>query len=184
MSESHRLASPAIRSCTEQDFDDIHFIINEAAQAYRGVIPADCWHEPYMGRAELRREIESGVNFLGYESDGELRGVMGVQCVSDVTLIRHAYVRTVVQRDGVGAALLVRIVAEAMPPVLVGTWAAASWAIAFYQKHGFELAAPERTATLLRHYWTISQRQLETSVVLACNEAHNIRTAESEAGDP
>ena len=173
MSELHRSAPPIIRVCDKGDFDEIHFIVNEAAQAYRGVIPPDCWHEPYMGRDELSREIESGVRFLGCERDGKLQGVMGMQYVGDATLIRHAYVRAAGQRAGVGAALLSEIVTEAKQPLLVGTWAAASWAIAFYRKHEFELVAVEQTAPLLRRYWDITQRQIETSVVLKWNEAHN-----------
>lgn len=179
MPELHQSASPVIRVCGQNDFDEIHFIINEAAQAYRGVIPSDCWHEPYMGRDELSREIESGVRFLGYQRDGKLHGVMGMQYVQDATLIRHAYVRAVAQRDGVGAALLAEIVTSARPPLLVGTWTAASWAIAFYRKHGFETVAADRTATLLHRYWHISQRQIETSVVLKWNEAHNISSREN-----
>ena len=198
MSELHQSASPIIRVCDEGDFDEIHFIVNEAAQAYRGAIPPDCWHEPYMGRDELSREIESGVRFLGYERDAKLRGVMGMQYVGDATLIRHAYVRASAQRAGVGALLLAEIVATAKPPLLVGTWTAASWAVAFYRKHGFESVSPEQTAALLRRYWKISRRQIETSVVLKWNEAHNISnigisnteistvgisTVESKAGD-
>ena len=183
MSELQQSAPPMIRACVKGDFDEIHSIINEAAQAYRGVIPPDCWHEPYMGRDELSREIDSGVRFLGCESEEKLQGVMGMQYVGDATLIRHAYVRATAQRAGVGAALLAEIVTTTKSPLLVGTWAAASWAIAFYGKHGFELVAAGETATLLRRYWQISPRQIETSVVLKWNEAHNIRTVESETGD-
>lgn len=183
MSEPHQSVPPIIRVCDKGDFDEIHGIVNEAAQAYRGVIPPDCWHEPYMGRDELSREIESGVRFLGCVRDGKLQGVMGMQYVGDATLIRHAYVRATAQRAGVGATLLAEIVATTKSPLLVGTWAAASWAIAFYRKHGFDLVAADETATFLRRYWQISPRQIETSVVLKWNEAHNIRTIESEAGD-
>jgi len=183
MSELHQSESPLIRVCAKDDFDEIHSIINEAAQAYRGVIPADCWHEPYMGRDELCREIDSGVRFVGYERDGKLNGVMGMQFVEDATLIRHAYVRAAAQRAGVGAALLAEIITVATPPVLVGTWAAASWAITFYRKHGFEPVAAEQVAPLLRRYWQISQRQIETSVVLKWNEAHNVRSVRNETGD-
>lgn len=178
MSELHQSASPIIRVCDKGDFDEIHFIINEAAQAYRDVIPPDCWHEPYMGRDELSREIESGVCFLGCERDGKLHGVMGMQYVGDATLIRHAYVRATAQRAGVGALLLAEFVKGAKPPLLVGTWAAASWAIAFYRKHGFESVSSDQTASLLRRYWQISPRQIETSVVLKWNEAHNISNTE------
>jgi N-acetylglutamate synthase-like GNAT family acetyltransferase len=184
MTEIRQPVHPFIRVCGENDFDDILLIINEAAQAYRGVIPPDCWHEPYMERDELSREIHSGVRFLGYERGGELQAVMGMQHVGDATLIRHAYVRIAAQRTGAGTALLAEIVAEAQPPLLVGTWAAASWAITFYRKHGFELIASEQTGSLLQRYWEISQRQIETSVVLKWNEAHNIRAVASETGDP
>ncbi len=183
MPELHQSALPIIRVCGKNDFDDIYSIVNEAAQAYRGVIPPDCWHEPYMGRDELSREIESGVRFFGYERDVKLQGVMGMQYVESATLIRHAYVQTTSQRSGIGAALLAEIVTAARPPLLVGTWAAASWAIAFYRKHGFETVSPDQAASLLRRYWEISQRQIETSVVLKWNEAHNNCTVESEAGD-
>ena len=141
--------------------------MNAAAEAYRGVIPADCWHEPYMPREELDREIEAGVAFWGYEADGELVGVMGIQAVDDVDLIRHAYVAPGNQRRGIGSALLERLHRPAGRPLLVGTWAAADWAIRFYERHGFELIPRERTAELLRTYWDIPDRQIETSVVLS-----------------
>jgi GNAT superfamily N-acetyltransferase len=158
-----------IRVCGDDDRAPILRIINLAAEAYRGVIPADCWHEPYMPLDELEAEIAAGVTFWGYETDGELVGVMGIQSVRDVELIRHAYVLPGRQRSGVGAALLEHLMALESDPrsLLVGTWAAAEWAIRFYQRHGFELVATERTAALLRAYWTISDRQIETSVVLA-----------------
>lgn len=140
--------------------------MNQAAEAYRGVIPADCWHEPYMSRAELDREIDAGVAFSGYEADGELAGVMGIQPVKDVELIRHAYVSPARQRHGIGSALLERLGEPTGRPLLVGTWAAADWAVRFYERHGFEPVARERTAQLLRTYWDISDRQIETSVVL------------------
>jgi GNAT superfamily N-acetyltransferase len=143
-------------------------IVNAAAEAYRGVIPADRWHEPYMGAAELDREIAAGVRFWGYEDGGELIGAMGVQEVDDVDLIRHAYVLPARQRGGVGAALLAHLRGASGRRMLVGTWAAADWAIAFYRRHGFELVSPpRRAAELLRRYWTIPERQVETSVVLA-----------------
>jgi N-acetylglutamate synthase-like GNAT family acetyltransferase len=156
-----------IRRCDEQDFGAIYEIVNDAARAYRGVIPADCWTEPYMPREELREEIGAGVAFWGYEEDGELAGVMGIQHVRDVTLIRHAYVRSASQRRGIGVALLESLRAKADRPVLIGTWADASWAISFYEKHGFRLVSPEEKDRLLRTYWTVSERQIETSVVLA-----------------
>lgn len=183
MTELPQPVHPFMRVCGEDDFDDIQSVVNEAAQAYRGVIPPDCWHEPYMSRDELSREIESGVAFLGFERDAMLQGVMGMQYAGDATLIRHAYVRTAAQRTGIGSALLAEIVTAASPPLLVGTWAAASWAIAFYRKHGFEPVSPEQTTLLLRRYWKIPRRQIETSVVLKWNGAHNIRVTDNEAGD-
>jgi GNAT superfamily N-acetyltransferase len=155
------------RPCRDDERDEILAIVNAAAHAYRGVIPADRWHEPYMGAHELEREIATGVRFWGYEADGGLAGVMGVQNVRDVQLIRHAYVRPESQRRGVGAALLRQLLDHGDRPVLVGTWAAAEWAIGFYRRNGFELLPAERGAELLRRYWTIPERQIETSVVLA-----------------
>jgi N-acetylglutamate synthase-like GNAT family acetyltransferase len=156
-----------IRRCHEEDFEAIYEIVNDAATAYRGVIPADCWTEPYMPREELRDEIAAGIDFWGYEEDGSLAGVMGIQNVRDVTLIRHAYVRTASQRRGIGVALLESLNARTDRPVLIGTWADAAWAIRFYEKHGFTLVSPEEKDRLLRTYWTVSDRQIETSVVLA-----------------
>jgi GNAT superfamily N-acetyltransferase len=140
--------------------------VNAAAEAYRGVIPADRWHEPYMSAEELDAELAAGVAFWGYEIDSELVGVMGIQSVGDVELIRHAYVSPGSQRHGVGSALLERLTRSPTRPLLVGTWAAADWAIGFYRRHGFDLVSPERKAELLRAYWTIPERQIETSVVL------------------
>ncbi len=156
-----------IRRCIESDFEAVYEIVNGAAQAYRGVIPADRWHEPYMPPEELRREIESGVVFWGYAADGELVGVMGIQDVQDVTLIRHAYVRPAWQRKGIGGELLRHLCGLTDKPILVGTWADAEWAIRFYEKHGFRLVAPQEKGRLLRTYWSIPDRQVETSVVLA-----------------
>ena len=156
-----------IRQCQSSEFDQICTIINDAAQAYRGIIPADCWREPYMSPAELRHEIETGVNFWGYETGGELVGVMGMQAMHDVTLIRHAYVRTTHRRQGVGGQLLAHMLPLARQPVLIGTWAAAVWAIRFYEKYDFQLVTPAEKERLLRRYWDISDRQVETSVVLA-----------------
>jgi GNAT superfamily N-acetyltransferase len=141
--------------------------VNAAAEAYRGVIPPDCWHEPYMPAEELDREIAAGVAFWGYVADGALLGVMGIQDVGDVDLIRHAYVAPGAQRRGVGSALLKQLVASTERRTLVGTWAAAEWAICFYRRHGFELVPREQTAELLKTYWTIPERQVETSVVLS-----------------
>jgi GNAT superfamily N-acetyltransferase len=163
-----------IRECTPHDLDDIEAIVNAAAQKYRGIIPADRWHEPYMSRAELESEIAKGVRFWGHESarhpgEGQgpiLLGVMGLQDVLDVTLIRHAYVLPAHQGEGIGSALMGHLVPRATAPLLVGTWAAATWAIAFYQRHGFRLVTPEEKDRLLDRYWTIPARQRETSVVL------------------
>ena len=155
-----------IRRCHDEDVARILAIVNSAATAYRGVIPADCWHEPYMSRADLQRDIAAGVSFWGFETEGELIGVMGIQPVRDVDLIRHAYVQPGRQRSGVGAALLEHLRRQSTQRMLVGTWAAASWAIEFYRRHGFELASLERKVALLQTYWTIPERQIETSVVL------------------
>jgi GNAT superfamily N-acetyltransferase len=141
--------------------------VNVAAEAYRGVIPADRWHDPYMPAGELEEEIAAGVVFWGYEEDGELLGVMGIQPVRDVDLIRHAYVAPASQRRGIGGILLEHVAGAAERPLLVGTWATADWAIAFYRRHGFEPVGPERTRSLLQAYWDIPERQVETSVVLA-----------------
>ena len=155
-----------IRRCDEQDFETIHEIVNDAATAYRGVIPDDCWAEPYMPREKLREEIGAGIDFWGYEEDGALAGVMGIQHVRDVTLIRHAYVRSAFQRRGIGVALLEFLHAQTDRPVLIGTWADADWAIRFYEKQGFRLVSPEEKDRLLRTYWPVNERQIETSVVL------------------
>jgi N-acetylglutamate synthase-like GNAT family acetyltransferase len=156
----------SIRPAREDDRKAILEIVNTAAVAYRGVIPADRWHEPYMSAEELDHEIAAGVSFLVYELDGKLLGVIGIQPVHDVELIRHAYVLPGSQRHGVGGALLEHLRAMSARPMLVGTWAAAEWAIKFYQRHGFQLVSPERKTELLRTYWTVPDRQIETSVVL------------------
>ena len=142
-------------------------IVNAAAEAYRGVIPADRWREPYMSAHELDSEIAIGVTFWGYEDDGELLGIMGIQPVRDVDLIRHAYVVPGSQRHGVGGALLEHLMERATRRTLVGTWAAADWAVRFYRRHGFQLVSPEQGRALLETYWEIPDRQVETSVVLA-----------------
>jgi N-acetylglutamate synthase-like GNAT family acetyltransferase len=156
-----------IRLCVDSDFETIYEIVNDAAQAYKGIIPADRWQEPYMPRDELRHEIGDGVRFWGYEEDGELMGVMGIQDVQDVTLIRHAYVRMARRGQGIGGQLLSHLRTLTDRPVLVGTWAAATWAIRFYEKHGFCLVSQEEKNRLLKTYWAIPERQVETSVVLA-----------------
>jgi GNAT superfamily N-acetyltransferase len=157
----------SIRRCRDDDRAAILAIVNAAAEAYRGVIPADRWHEPYMPAGELDDEIAAGVEFWGYEADGALVGVMGIQRLHDVDLIRHAYVVPGGQRRGIGSALLEHLAGPTTRRMLVGTWAAADWAIRFYRRHGFEVLSPERSAELLRAYWTIPERQIETSVVLA-----------------
>jgi GNAT superfamily N-acetyltransferase len=156
-----------IRPCRDDERDAIFDVVNAAAEAYRGVIPADRWHDPYMPIEELDAEIAAGVEFWGYEDDGALLGIMGIQPVRDVNLIRHAYVTPESQGRGVGGALLEHLLGVATRPMLVGTWAAATWAIRFYERHGFEYVGPERTAELLRAYWEIPERQIQTSVVLA-----------------
>ena len=160
-----------IRPCREHEREAMIAIVNAAAEAYRGVIPADRWQEPYMPMEELEEEIAAGVTFWGYESDGELVGVMGIQGVGDVDLIRHAYVSPGLQRRGVGSALLEHVTRSATRPILIGTWAAADWAIEFYRRNGFEVQPPERSAELLRTYWTIPERQVETSIVLVGGRA-------------
>jgi len=154
-----------IRACRDDDRTTILAIVNAAAEAYRGVIPADRWHEPYMSRDELDREIAAGVAFWGYEENGRLTGVMGIQSVRDVDLIRHAYVLPSSQRRGVGGALLEHLRQLSRRRILVGTWEAADWAIRFYQRHGFELVAAARKAALIKTYWNIPDRQIEVSVV-------------------
>ena len=156
-----------IRESEACDFDTIREIINDAAQSYKGVIPPDCWNEPYMAADEFRLEIEAGVRFLGYEENKELIGVMGLQDVQDVTLIRHAYVRTAWRNQGIGDRMLSKLAEQATRPVLIGTWAAASWAIHFYQNRGFRLVSTQEKDRLLQKYWSVPQRQMETSVVLA-----------------
>jgi GNAT superfamily N-acetyltransferase len=151
-----------IRPCRDDDREAIVAIVNAAAEAYRGVIPADRWHDPYMPAQDLDGEIAAGVRFWGYEAGGALAGVMGIQTVRDVELIRHAYVAPARQGEGIGGALLEHLLSAATRPVLVGTWAAADWAIRFYERHGFVRASQD----LLRTYWSIPDRQIDTSVVL------------------
>ncbi|MFL5583535.1 MAG: GNAT family N-acetyltransferase [Gemmatimonadaceae bacterium] len=155
-----------IRRCRESEHPAIAAVINDGAEAYRGVIPVDCWHEPYMSLADLERDISAGVVFWGYETLGILSGVMGMQRVQDVDLIRHAYVRREQQGRGIGRALIEHLRQQTTRPILVGTWAAARWAIEFYQRRGFDLVAADETPALLRRYWSIADRQIETSVVL------------------
>lgn len=156
-----------VRRCRQDERSVVSEIINAAAEAYRGVIAADRWHDPYMSLPELDLEIAAGVAFWAYDNEGEVIGVMGVQPVRDVDLIRHAYVRPGNQRRGIGAALISHVRSMSSRQMLVGTWAAATWAIAFYQRHGFELVSTDQKIALLKSYWTIPERQIETSVVLA-----------------
>ena len=156
-----------IRLSTEADFASMLTIINDAARAYRGVIPDDRWHDPYMGADELKGEIAAGVVFWVVEHDGRLAGLMGIQDKGDVALVRHAYVAPSTQRAGVGTSLLRHVEALVDKPILIGTWAAASWAIDFYQRNGFTVVPAGEKDRLLRKYWSIPARQIETSVVLA-----------------
>jgi len=156
-----------IRSLLASDFNTILKVINDAAQAYKGVIPANRWQEPYMSAEELKEEIEAGVRFFGWVEGGHLPAVAGIQALKDTTLIRHAYVLLKCQRRGIGTGLLQYLMGLAeTPEILVGTWADATWAIRFYEKHGFKLVSPEEKDRLLRAYWNIPERQIETSVVL------------------
>jgi len=156
-----------IFKCEQTDFEEICEIINDAAVAYKDVIPTDRWHEPYMPEEELKIQIEQGVQFWCYKENGEMMGVMGIQDKGDVTLIRHAYVRSIYRNKGIGSKLLAHLASISTTPVLIGTWSDAVWAIRFYQKHGFRLLSKSETETLLQKYWTIPIRQVETSVVLA-----------------
>jgi GNAT superfamily N-acetyltransferase len=156
-----------IRSCEDSDFESIWTVIDNGAQAYKGIIPADRWAQPYMSREKLQREIEEGIVFWGYEESGVLEGIMGIQPVHDVTLIRHAYVRQRSQKRGIGAHLLSHLLKLADGPVLIGTWKDAVWAIRFYEKYGFQLVEAREKDRLLKKYWSVPQRQIETSVVLA-----------------
>ena len=156
-----------IRPAGPTDFAAIYEIINEAAEAYRGVIAPDCWHEPYMSQAALRQEIDDGVTFWGVADGRSLVSVMGLQHVREVALIRHAYTRPTHQRRGCGSALLAHFCGEVDRPILVGTWRAAGWAISFYERHGFALVTEDEKNRLLRSYWSVSARQIEESVVLA-----------------
>jgi GNAT superfamily N-acetyltransferase len=156
-----------IRRCNDADFETIYEIINDAAMAYEGVIPSDAWADPYMSREELRRDIADGIVFWGCAMDGELVGVMGIQDMQDVTLIRHSYVSTAKRNQGIGGKLLSHLRDLTPRPILVGTWADAAWAVRFYEHHGFRLVSPEAKNRLLRRYWTVPERQIETSVVLA-----------------
>jgi N-acetylglutamate synthase-like GNAT family acetyltransferase len=156
-----------IRKCSEADLSALYEIVNDAARAYKGIIPADRWREPYMPMEELKSEIAAGVRFWGCESDGELLGVMGMQDKGEVDLIRHAYVKTAKRKQGIGSELLRHIEKSARKPILLGTWRDATWAVAFYEKNGYRRLSRQETERLLRKFWSIPERQIETSVVLA-----------------
>jgi len=156
-----------IRQADEKDFNTLYEIINDAAIAYKGVIPADRWHEPYMPKNELAAQIIEGVVFYCYCDENGIAGVMGIQDRSEVNLIRHAYVRTKFRQKGIGRILLNHLISNSNKPILIGTWKAATWAITFYEKHGFSLVSEEDKTRLLKKYWSIPERQIETSVVLA-----------------
>ena len=156
-----------IRRCHETDFRMLWGVINDSAQAYQGIIPEDCWRDPYMAEDELRNEIRHGVQFWGYQQDDQLVGVMGIQDLQNVTLIRHAYVCTSRRNCGIGGEMLSFLRTQTTQPLLVGTWADAVWAIRFYEGQGFEQVSEQKKDRLLRKYWSIPDRQIETSVVLA-----------------
>ena len=155
-----------IRKCLDDEFEIIYEIINDSAQAYKRVIPMDCWNEPYMWKGELQREINEGVGFWGCEKEGELVGVMGIQQVQNVTLIRHAYVLTARRNQGFGGRLLSFLLTQITRPILVGTWADATWAIHFYERHGFECVTTKEKDRLLKKYWSVPEQQIRFSVVL------------------
>ncbi|MGG3625528.1 GNAT family N-acetyltransferase [Bacillus gobiensis] len=156
-----------IRLCEKNDEEHIYRIINDAAKAYEGIIPEDRYHEPYMSKDELIKEIEDGVIFWGFEDSGEICGVMGIQDKGEVALIRHAYVRTAQRQGGIGTKLLTHITSLTDKPILIGTWEAATWAISFYYKNDFVLVNADEKRDLLQKYWNVPERQIETSVVLA-----------------
>ncbi len=160
-------AEPSIRLFSESDVETVLALINEAAEAYRGVIPPDRWKEPYMDRAELTADIADGVVFWLWDEGNEVAGVMGIQDRGEVTLIRHAYVRPTRQGEGVGTRLLRHLEAQTGHPLLVGTWSSARWAVAFYRKNGYRLLGARESVRLLRRYWNVPERQMETSIVLA-----------------
>jgi GNAT superfamily N-acetyltransferase len=164
-----------IRECGGSDFDGIFAVINDGAAAYRGGIPAECWHEPYMPVAQLKKDIASGVEFYGYEEGGQLTGVMGIQHFDDVTLIRHAYVRTTEQGKGIGGKLLTFLLEKTDKPVLIGTWRDTPWSIKFYEKHGFRVIGKTEVLAMLSRYWDVSEVHRDNSVVLADAKWFNAR---------
>jgi GNAT superfamily N-acetyltransferase len=160
-------ASLLIRECGDADFDEILDVVNDGAAAYKGVVPDDRWHEPYMTADELRRDMDDGVRFWGCEEQGRLIAVMGLQDRTETVLIRHAYVRTVRRRQGLGTQLLRHLEGGRDRPILIGTWEAAVWAVAYYEQAGYVLLPPDAKTRLLKRFWRIPERQVETSVVLA-----------------
>ena len=158
------------RSDEKKDFNEIYDIINDASSAYKGIIPNDRWREPYMSKEELKKQIDEGVQFWNYTENNRIVGVMGIQFKNDVTLIRHAYVRTTERKKGIGGKLLQYLLNLSPTPILIGTWADASWAIHFYKKHNFRLLSEIEKNELLKKYWSIPERQVETSVVLASKD--------------
>ncbi|SNZ00981.1 GNAT family N-acetyltransferase [Flagellimonas pacifica] len=156
-----------IESDEKKDFDTIYEIINDASIAYKGIIPDDRWKEPYMSKEELETQINEGVEFWNYKENNKIIGVMGIQFKAEVTLIRHAYVRTSARQKGIGGKLLNHLINKAETPILIGTWADASWAISFYKKYDFRILSNEEKNKLLKTYWSIPERQVQTSIVLA-----------------
>jgi N-acetylglutamate synthase-like GNAT family acetyltransferase len=167
-----------IRKGTDQDFDEILEIINDASIAYKGIIPPDRWHEPYMQKEELQAQIDDGVTFSCCVDGNKIVGVMGIQDKRDVDLIRHAYVRTEQRNNGIGSRLLLELINGSKKPILIGTWKTANWAVRFYEKHGFSLVNEEDKNRLLKKYWAIPDRQVETSVVLVDKKYMALRAAE------
>ena len=170
-----------IRLTTKNDFETIYEIINDAAIAYKGLIPEDRWHEPYMSFKELQEQLEDGVIFYCYEENHCILGVMGIQGKENVDLIRHAYVRTQQRQKGIGGLLLEYLMKDSARPILIGTWKEASWAIHFYEKHGFFLVSEEEKNTLLPAYWRIPKRQIETSVVLVDKRYRSLNHLEDQS---
>lgn len=168
-----------IRQCTTNDFEQIYEIINNGAQAYKGVIPSEYWKEPYMSRDELRGELDGGISMWVYEEEGELVGVMGIQHRKNVTLIRHAYVCTSRQHQGIGGKLLSHLRELTAEPILIATWSKAVWAIRFYEKHGFRLVSREEGNRLQRKYWSSPEVKIYASVVLADEKWFDFQTRES-----
>ena len=170
-----------IQKCTPSDLEEMFAVINDAAHAYKGVIPDDRWHEPYMPMDEMKAEIRDGVEFWCLVDQGRMLGVMGIQDKGCVTLIRHAYVRTLYRRGGIGTQLLRYLEGLTSKPILIGTWRAASWAILFYERNGYRVVSREETRKLLKRYWNIPERQIETSVVLAKWERNCRQTDRGDA---